>query len=109
MHLYGFYLQFVQGFQAVAAPLTAMFKAYFEREWTAVHQAAFDKLKQAMINATNLSAIDPRVQSCMRRFCTNQSTHVSHYCWEESFYVFQTGLDKPSARLERFKRRPLVF
>ena len=44
----------------MAAPLTAMFKADFEWEWTAVHQAAFDKLKQEMINATHLSAINPR-------------------------------------------------
>ena len=58
--LCGFYQQFVEGFQAVAAPLTAMFKADFDWEWIAVHQAFFDKLKQAMINATNLSAIDPR-------------------------------------------------
>ena len=58
--LCGFYQQFVERFQAVAAPLTAMFKADFEWEWTAVHQASFDKLKQAMINATHLSAIDPR-------------------------------------------------
>ena len=55
-----FYQQFVEGFQAVAAPLTAMFKADFGWEWTAVHQASFDELKQAMINATHLSAIDPR-------------------------------------------------
>ena len=37
-----------------------MFKADFEWELTAVHQASFDKLKQAMISATHLSAIDPR-------------------------------------------------
>ena len=37
-----------------------MFKADFDWEWTAVHQASFDKLKQAMINATHLSAIDPQ-------------------------------------------------
>ena len=42
------------------APLTAMFKADFDWEWTAVHQAAFDKLKQAMIDATHLSAIAPQ-------------------------------------------------
>ena len=58
--LCGFFQQFVEGFQAVAAPLPAMFKADLEWEWTAVHQAPFDKLKQAMINATHLSAIDPR-------------------------------------------------
>ena len=58
--LCGFYQQFVEGFQAVRAPLTATFKADFEWEWTAVHQAFFDKLKQAMINATHLSAIDLR-------------------------------------------------
>ena len=57
--LCGFYQQFVEGFHAVAVPLTAMFKADFEWEWTAVYQASFDKLKQAMINATHLSAIDP--------------------------------------------------
>ena len=49
-----------RGFQAVEAPLTAMFKADLEWEWTAVHQASFDKLKQAMISATHLSAINPR-------------------------------------------------
>ena len=37
-----------------------MFKADFEWEWTAVHQASFDKLKQAVINTTHLSAIDSR-------------------------------------------------
>ena len=58
--LCGFYQQFVEGLQAVPAPLTAMFKADFEWELTEVHQAAFDKLKQAMISATHLSAIDPK-------------------------------------------------
>ena len=57
--LCGFYQQFVEGFQAVAAPLTAMFKAHFEWEWRAVNQAAFDKLKQAMINATHLAKGTP--------------------------------------------------
>ena len=51
--------EFVEGFQAVAAPLTAMFNADFEWEWTAVCQGGFDKLKQAMISATHLSDIDP--------------------------------------------------
>ena len=55
-----FYQQFVEGLQAVAAPLTAMIKADFEWGWTAVHQASFDKLKQVTINTTHLSAIDPR-------------------------------------------------
>ena len=58
--LCGFHQQFVEGFQVVAAALTAMFKTCFEWDWTAVYQAAFDKLKQAVINATQLSAIDPR-------------------------------------------------
>ena len=56
----GLYQQFVERCQAVAAPLTAMLKQTFEWDWTAVHKRAFDKLKQAMINATHLSAIDPR-------------------------------------------------
>ena len=37
-----------------------MFKADFKWEWTAVQQAALDKLAQGMISATHLSAIDPR-------------------------------------------------
>ena len=44
----------------MAAPLTAMYKADFEWEWTAVHEAAFDKLNRAMINATHRSAIHPQ-------------------------------------------------
>ena len=40
--------------------MTAMSKADFKWEWTGVHQAAFHKLKQAMINATHLSAFDHR-------------------------------------------------
>ena len=58
--LCGFYQQFVEAFQAVAAPLTAMFKADFKWEWKAVYHAVFDKLKQAMISATHMTAIDPR-------------------------------------------------
>ena len=58
--LCGCHQQSGKGFQPVAAPLPAMLKADFESEWTAVHQTAFDKLKQAMIDATHLSAIDPR-------------------------------------------------
>ena len=51
--------QLVEGFQALAVPLTAMFKADIEWEWPAVLQGAFHKVKHAMINATHLSAIDP--------------------------------------------------
>ena len=43
-----FHQRFVEGLQAVAAPLSAMSDADFEWQRTAVHQAAFDKLKQAM-------------------------------------------------------------
>ena len=57
--LCGLYQQFVEGFQALAAPLTAMFNADCQREWTAVHQAAFDKLKQAIISATHLMLLTP--------------------------------------------------
>ena len=55
-----FYQHFAEGIQAVAAALSAMFEADLEWQWTAVHQAAFDKLKQGMISATHLSAIDPQ-------------------------------------------------
>ena len=61
-----------------------MLKANFEWEWTAVHQAAFDKLKQAMINTTHLSAIDPRQpyhyytdasKDCLGSTLAQQCTH----------------------------------
>ena len=62
-----FYQQFVAGPQAVAAPFTAMLLAHFEWDRTAVHQAAFAKLRQAMISVTLLSAIDPnRCAICTR-------------------------------------------
>ena len=41
--LCGFYQQFVEGFQAVAAPLTAMFNADFQWEWTAIYQASLEE------------------------------------------------------------------
>ena len=56
----GFYKQFAEEFQAVAAALTAMLKADVKWERTAVHQAAFAKMKQAGISATHLSPNDPR-------------------------------------------------
>ena len=56
----GFYQQFVQGIRALAASLTAMFKSDLEWQLTAVHEAAFDKLKPALISVTHLSAIDPQ-------------------------------------------------
>ena len=59
IRLCGFQRQFVDRFQSVAAPLNALFKADFEWEWTAVHEAAFNKLKQAMISVTHLRAADP--------------------------------------------------
>ena len=61
--LYGFYQQFVEGNQAIAARLTARSQTDFEWERTAVHQAAFDELMQGVKSVTYLTAIDPR-QPC---------------------------------------------
>ena len=41
----------------MAAPLTAMFRADLQWRCTAVHQDAFEDLKQVMISATHLSAV----------------------------------------------------
>ena len=85
--LCGFYQQFVEGFQAVAAPLTAMFKADFEWEWTAVHKPSFDKRKQAMINGTHISTIDPQQpnhlytdasKDCMGATLAQRSAHEKY-------------------------------
>ena len=50
-----------------------MFDAGFEWQWAVVHQAAFDKLKQAMIGATHLSAVDPHelyhLYTNTRKYC----------------------------------------
>ena len=45
----------------------------------------------------------PRVKNRIRRVCTGPFTHVSHYWWKQSFRVFGTGCDRPSARLETTK------
>ena len=71
--LCGFQQQFLEGFQAGAAPLTAMFKADLEWDWTAIHTATFDKLKQAMITAAHLSGIDPD----KRTICTRMLRRIA--------------------------------
>ena len=58
--LCGFSHQLLEGFQAVAAPRTAMFKADFKWEGTTVQKAALEKLKQAMRSATHLIATVPK-------------------------------------------------
>ena len=100
--LCGFYQQFVDGFQAVAAPLTAIFKADFEWQWTAVHQASLDKVKQAMINATHLSAINPRklyhyLKTCPRPL-TQRQARWSQFLGEYNLTLWYVpGLQNPAA------------
>ena len=48
----------------------------------------------------------PRVKNCKIRLCTGPFTHVSYYWWKESFSVFGTDFDWPSARLETAKNVP---
>ena len=43
-----------------------------------------------------------RGKNCMRRLCTGPFT-VSHNWWKQSFCVFGTGFDRPSARLQTAK------
>ena len=47
----------------------------------------------------------PRMKNCISRLCTSPFTHVSHYWWKQSFRVFGTGFDWPSARLETAKKQ----
>ena len=44
-----------------------------------------------------------KVKNCISRLCTGPFTHESHYCWKQSFRVFGTGFDRPSARLQAAK------
>ena len=45
----------------------------------------------------------PRVKNSISGLCTGPYAHLSHYCWKQSFRVFGTGFDRPSARLETAK------
>ena len=39
------------------------------------------------------------LKNCTSRLCTGPFTRVSHYWWKQSFRVFGTGVDRPSAGL----------
>ena len=47
------------------------------------------------------------MKNCKSRLCSGPFTHVNHYWWKRSFRVFGMGFDRPSARLETTKKRPL--
>ena len=97
--LCGFYQQFVEGFQAVGAPFTAISKAYFECEWVAVHRAAFHKLKQAMLIATHLSAIDRR--QLYHLYTAPSRDHVGAKLAHRSAHLEYKGHLRPIAFVSR--------
>ena len=43
------------------------------------------------------------MKNCISRLCTSPFTQVSHYWWKQSFHVFGTGFNRPSARLQTAK------
>ncbi|KAK8697932.1 hypothetical protein V6N13_114064 [Hibiscus sabdariffa] len=49
--LAGYYRRFVSGFSKVAAPLTKLLQKGVKYEWSDARQQAFEKLKEALINA----------------------------------------------------------
>ncbi|KAL4336240.1 hypothetical protein GQ457_07G006250 [Hibiscus cannabinus] len=49
--LAGYYRRFVSGFSNVAAPLTKLLQKGVKYEWSDARQQAFEKLKEALINA----------------------------------------------------------
>jgi len=62
--LYGlasYYRKFVKGFATIAEPLTKLTQKYVHFEWTEEAQEAFDKLKQALQEATSLAFPHPEI------------------------------------------------
>ncbi|KAL4347811.1 hypothetical protein GQ457_17G010440 [Hibiscus cannabinus] len=53
--LTGYYRRFVSGFSKVAAPLTKLLQKGVKYEWSDARQQAFEKLKEALINAPVLT------------------------------------------------------
>ena len=53
--LVGYYSQFIKGFAKVAKPLTLLTRQQVKFEWTPDHQTAFEHLKNAIVQATNLT------------------------------------------------------
>ncbi|KAL4324888.1 hypothetical protein GQ457_11G023450 [Hibiscus cannabinus] len=53
--LAGYYRRFVSGFSKVAAPLTKLLQKGVKYEWSDARQQAFEKLKEALINAPLLT------------------------------------------------------
>ncbi|KAK8510548.1 hypothetical protein V6N12_055477 [Hibiscus sabdariffa] len=53
--LAGYYRRFVSGFSKVAAPLTKLLQKCVKYEWSDARQQAFEKLKEALINAPVLT------------------------------------------------------
>ncbi|KAL4377944.1 hypothetical protein GQ457_02G018140 [Hibiscus cannabinus] len=53
--LAGYYQRFVNGFSKVAAPLTKLLQKGVKYEWSDARQQAFEKLKEALINAPMLT------------------------------------------------------
>ncbi|KAL4340238.1 hypothetical protein GQ457_08G028370 [Hibiscus cannabinus] len=53
--LAGYYRRFVSGFSKVAAPLTKLLQKGVKYEWSDARQQAFEKLKEALINAPVLT------------------------------------------------------
>ena len=64
--LANYYRRFIRGFKQIGAPLAALFKQENGDErknclvlWNTAHQLAFDRLKQALMNAPILHQPDP--------------------------------------------------
>ncbi|KAL4318940.1 hypothetical protein GQ457_18G015780 [Hibiscus cannabinus] len=55
LRLAGYYRRFVSGFSKVAAPLTKLLQKGVKYEWSDARQQAFEKLKEALINAPVLT------------------------------------------------------
>ncbi|KAK9002134.1 hypothetical protein V6N11_024822 [Hibiscus sabdariffa] len=55
--LAGYYRRFVSGFSKVAAPLTKLLQKGVKYEWSDARQQAFEKLKEALINAPVLTQL----------------------------------------------------
>ena len=57
--LVGYYWKFIKGFAKVAKPLTLLTRQQVKFEWTLEHQAAFEHLKNAIVQAPILHYPNP--------------------------------------------------
>jgi len=96
--LASYYRRFVQGFATIAEPLTRLTKTHVRFHWTEEAQAAFDRLKQELINATSLAFPYPD-RPCI------VDTNASDVCLGAAISQSVNGIERPIGFFSRVMNR----